>query len=108
MSDETAQQRVLSETLMFCGKDSLGWVTLSFGILNACSLLHILPLIKILDKNEILIFLVLAARGFSSGRLHSQALCDLGVAIPLCYFTHPICGQTNYSSHPVFTRSLFL
>lgn len=61
MSDETAQQRVLSETPVFCGKDRLGWVRLSFGILNACSLLHILPLIKILDKNEILIFLALAA-----------------------------------------------
>lgn len=60
-ADGTAQQRLLSETLMFCGKDGLGWIRLSFGVLNACSLLHILPLIKILDKNEIVIFRTLAA-----------------------------------------------
>lgn len=51
---------MFTETLTLCGVDGLGWVRLSFGILNACSVLHILPLIKILDKNEILIFLYTA------------------------------------------------
>lgn len=46
VTDETTEQCVFTETLMPHRKDGLGWVRLSFGVLNACSLLHFLPLIK--------------------------------------------------------------
>nr|XP_047915729.1 uncharacterized protein LOC106038767 [Anser cygnoides]XP_047915730.1 uncharacterized protein LOC106038767 [Anser cygnoides]XP_047915731.1 uncharacterized protein LOC106038767 [Anser cygnoides]XP_047915732.1 uncharacterized protein LOC106038767 [Anser cygnoides]XP_047915733.1 uncharacterized protein LOC106038767 [Anser cygnoides]XP_047915734.1 uncharacterized protein LOC106038767 [Anser cygnoides] len=46
VTDETTEQCVFTETLMLHRIDGLGWVRLSFGVLNACSLLHFLPLIK--------------------------------------------------------------
>lgn len=67
--------------------------------MNACSLLHILPLLKILGKTEILIFLHTRASPPSLvGSTAQLCVAYMLTILTFSYSIHPICGQT-FSSH---------